>query len=436
MSADMQRDPEPLQENVLAQALQRLAAGESPEAILAGAGPDVDWLAPLLAVAAAVRDMREAVPVPPADGSLARFLAEAGSLAVAGPAEPAWRRAWRRLVDALHFPIPGPRLVSPLVSAALAFMVVVLAGALYLGTPAAAAARGILPGQPLYALKRAGEELYLRLPLTGAGRDAMAAQYAERRRDEVRQLLDRRLEARVAFRGKVERLEAGAVVVDGLTARLTGDTRIQGLLAVGAQVRVEARTTGGQGLAADRIVVEVPAPPTPAPSLTATPSPTPAPSPTGTATGAPSPTPRPTATRTPASAVEPAVATQEPARGAQDEVEDNANANTNEDGANENANEDRGGDGNDNSGGDDEGGGDDNSGNDNSGDGGDNSGNDNSGDGGDNSGDGGEDNDNGGDDSSGSGGGGDDGGGDNDNGADDSGGSGGDADDEDGDGRS
>jgi len=286
------------QEDSLEQAIERLNAGESLEMILASAGPDADWLKPMLSIAAGVRDLRETVVVPTAETSLAAFLAQAERMATALPARPASRPWWERLADSLTIPAGGlPRLATSALATLLAVVALLLTSAFFLGTNTAAA-QGVLPGQPLYPVKRLGEEMVLRLPQSSDSRDARAAEYEARRRDEVHLLLGRDLEAQVSFRGQVEELTGNQVVVSSIRLTITDDTQINGPLALGDRVRVEARSAHNGRLVAQQIIIELAAP-TATPSPTNTPSPTPNPTATSTVTETPTSTPTETPTHEP-----------------------------------------------------------------------------------------------------------------------------------------
>jgi hypothetical protein len=370
------------QEDSLEQAIARLTAGESLDAILASFGPDADWLGPLLVTAAQVRGLQETVAVPPAQASLAAFLAQAQGMAPASsPAPVPW---WERLAASLALPpISVPRLAGTAVATLLAVVTLTLSSAVFLGTNAAAA-QGVLPGGPLYPIKRLGEEVVLRLPQSGDTRDSRFMEFEERRRDEVYLLLDHRLEARVALRGEVEALSADQVVVDGITLQVTDRTQAEGPVAVGAQVLVVARTVRDGSLIAEKIGVQEPAPPTATPSPTGTPTVTPSATPTASATATPTqeptatPTAQPTDTpdRSDSDSREPAptrAPTEEPPdeEDNENDNQDDGNGNDNGDDGNDNGDNDNGDDNdnsddNDNDNGDDSGGNDNDGGDDNS----------------------------------------------------------------------
>jgi hypothetical protein len=108
------------------------------------------------------------------------------------------------------------------------------------------------------------------------------------------------LEARVTFRGLVEALDAGHVIVNGISSQVVDDTQIEGPLATGARVLVEARTLRSGEIIAICLVVEQPAraPTVPSPTATPTPRPTATSQPTVTNSPTPSATQSPTQTAT------------------------------------------------------------------------------------------------------------------------------------------
>ncbi len=409
----------------LEDALALLAAGIPVDDILAEAGADAEWLRPLLALASEVGELKAVVPVPAPEASLQRMLAYGRELAAttppAAPVQPNW------LATLAAFLSRGwlPRLAAGLASA---FLLVVL-----LGGMVTVLAQRSLPGQPLYGLKRATENLRLSLTRDPQERAQLLETYNQQRQTEAKLLLQQNEVATVSFSGIAQEVSETSLALADLTVQLTPQTQVNGTLAAGARIEVEALTQPPDHLAALTIIVIEPAlpTPTPLPSPTSTPSPTPTPSPTATATATRSlssetdililptvtptatstpaptatptlPSPPPTATPVPPSATAPA-SPPPPTAPDGDNTNGGADDNSNENGADDNG----GGDdsSNDNSGGDDSGGGDNSNGDDSGGN--DNSGgeDDNSGSGSDNSGGGGDDSD--GDDNSGSGGGGD-----------------------------
>ncbi len=298
----MDNQPGSSQENTLAQAIDRLTAGESLDTILASTGADAEWLEPLLTAATVVHDLRDTVPIPSAEVSLARFLAQAEQIASESPSEPAPRHWWDQWAARLRLPAAGGlRWASVAISVILLSLALTLGGALFLGSPTVMAAQNVLPGQLIYSIKRLGEQIYLWLPQSSESRSAKFAEYEKRREEEVRLLLDRRLEARVAFRGRVDALGASQVIVNGISLQVVDDTQIEGALATGARVLVEARTLHSGEIIAERLVVEQPgrAPAVPSPTATLQPTATPTPWPTATSQPTATNSPTPSATQSP-----------------------------------------------------------------------------------------------------------------------------------------
>jgi uncharacterized membrane protein YgcG len=274
----MQDQFTPSPEDQLEDALAMLAAGIPVADILAGAGDDADWLRPLLEVAAEVKELRPAISVPSPEASLQRMLAYGQKLAANSP--PSVPARWSIFLGSLFNGGWLPRLATGLVSAL--FIVVLLGGTLTV------LAQRSLPGQPLYALKRAGETLRLNLTLDPEQRGQLLENFNQQRQTEAKLLLEQNRVAAVSFSGRVDLITGSSLRVDGLVIQLTSQTKVSGILAVGAQVEVEALTQPPDQLVALAVTVVELAPPTP----------TPLPSPTSPATSTPSPTAMATSTPT------------------------------------------------------------------------------------------------------------------------------------------
>ncbi len=298
--SEINRSSKLTQEDILEHAIQRVMAGESLDTILASHGSDASWLGPMLVVVADVRDLRDTVPVPQPEASLAQFLAAAERIRpnpLQGRATHSW---WQRLIESLRFPALGvPRLALTAVRAALVVVALTVGSAFFLGANTIATAQHGLPGAPLYPIKRLGEEIYLRLPQSSESRGARVGEYEERRRDEVRILLERQLEARVAFQGVVEAFDSSRIVVSGVSAQITDKTQVDGPLTIGARVLVRARTAQDSALVAERILVENAGQPHALPSPTATATATPGTTPSSVVTPIDASTPALEPTKTP-----------------------------------------------------------------------------------------------------------------------------------------
>jgi hypothetical protein len=95
-----------------------------------------------------------------------------------------------------------------------------------------------LPGDPLYAVKRLGEDVQVALP----SNQELKSSLEQRRVDEVKQLLTLKRPAEVTFRGRVEVVTADNWIVAGLPLMLGQELTLDNI-PVGTKVEVVANTT-------------------------------------------------------------------------------------------------------------------------------------------------------------------------------------------------
>lgn len=362
-------------EDQLDEALALLAAGLSPDEVVAEFGPDATWLRPMLLLAADMAELPPAIPIPAPEASLQKMLAHAEKLAgpVAPPVEP--KANWFNTIFNLWS--GGMRLAATAV--VLVIFLGTVSGMLWL------ASQNSLPGQPLYPVKQTGEALQLSLTFDAGQRQQLQQNFNERRQMEARQLLESSELAQVTFEGVVETVDDSTVRIAGLIGEITPETQISGVLNAQARVRITATTQPPDRLTLLSIVVLEPGPtPTPSPpsspTVTATPpgtatptapppteTPLPVPSATPSATATPSPQPTATETSLPTAT---SVATEPAFSPPVDEGDDPSNENESPDAGDQDDNsgsgsDDNGEDGSSGSGGS---GSDDNGDNENSGD--------------------------------------------------------------------
>lgn len=251
-------------EDKLEDALAMVAAGISPEEVLANAGDDARWLRPLLELADDVGEFQQSVSIPGPEASLQKMLSHAeklaGSSSLATSAQPRWPDLLSNILRG------GFRLATGL---AMAVLVLLLAGGMF-----TLAAQRSLPGEPLYRLKRAGESLQLNLTRDPDRRERLHDTFNQRRQMEVNQLLAQGQEAQVTLQGQVHTVTPDSIELAGLIVQMTSDTRINGQLAPGVQVQAEIKIQPPDRVIALSItVVESPPaiPPSPTPTSTATP---------------------------------------------------------------------------------------------------------------------------------------------------------------------
>lgn len=200
-----------------------------------------------------------------------------------------------RLRAALEQAPPAPRRTLNLLPLLrLAAMLTLVLG-VFLGG-AGLAAETSLPGDPLYGVKRLSEAVRLNLP--GAP-DDLPEYFAQRRRDEIRQLLAINRAESVDFTGTVESIDAAQWQVAGLALLVPeGTPGAQGVL-TGDVVAVQANTTTAGTLLAAQITRLESDSPRPTPTLTQVPTQEPTLTLTLTMTASPTLTASPTASGTP-----------------------------------------------------------------------------------------------------------------------------------------
>ncbi len=253
-------------ETLLIQCLDELEAGASPEAILARYPEAAEQIRPILLVAGRLSDLSATPPVSAQAAAQDVFLAQAAAIRQAGarPRFPFWSR---RLGFAL---------------ASLLFILVAVFG-LVQGSAEA------LPGDPLYTVKRARENVQLALTDDPNAVLVLQDAFNDERIREVKGLLAAGREADVSCHGEVETIHDGSWQVYGVDLYLDPTTKILGRPSVGDTVAIRGRVENGRFVASE-IVVETEAEdttPVDPPPMPAVPSPTPTSSPTRLPEGAP-----------------------------------------------------------------------------------------------------------------------------------------------------
>ena len=327
---------------LLAECADMIVSGASLAACLERYPEQAAELEPLLATVASVRELRS-VPQRPADvaaGSRAAFMGEVFGMQKRRPVILPHVPWWQRIFAAPHPDAPYAR---PMGLIAI-LLIVIISGIVISGSVTLAA--DALPGELLYGVKTASENVRIFFTPDGEARDELRAAYRQRRIDEAEAVVEsRRPIDNLRLQGLIESFDTTQWVVSGLRVTLGASSQIEGKPSVGASVEGLMRAPGDGTLVLvyakvqpapdDEAALAVPAAsvklvtaPTSTSTFTITPSPTstPAPrvlslpgmtppeptdaptlaatstpSPTGTATRTPTPTRTltPTATRTP-----------------------------------------------------------------------------------------------------------------------------------------
>jgi len=288
---------------MLNQCCELIAAGESVSVCLERFPEHAADLAPLLATAAAVRELR---PVPPRAASVAlqrraQFMASAHETSLAVKNRPIgllgalalwWHKSLSGL-DELLRPRGIPRAMPVGLMGAL--VAVILLGTLTTGAVTASATA--IPGDPLYPVKTLVDRTRVLLARDTQARLALEQQIAGEHLQEVRSVVKllRRVD-RMRFAGVIEEIKPDEWTVSGLHIRILPETVIQGVPQVKASVSGTVRAPGDGTLIAVLLAVE----PMPVAAV--------APDPTSTPTSRPTSTPVPptrVSTKTPTDTREP-----------------------------------------------------------------------------------------------------------------------------------
>jgi hypothetical protein len=326
---------------LLDQCYERILAGENVAACLESCPEHAAVLAPLLETIISVRELRLAPQRDPqvAAQSRANFMVQANLAAAAIRARRRQRGAiglwWEKFLAGWHellAGLAGPRPVPVAVTALL--ILVLLVGAL--ATGAVTTSARAIPGDPLYPIKTAAEQVQWFFAFAPSARARLIQEFSDRRVDEAKAVLDQGRAVDVPLLGQLEAMSEGEWRISGLSVVITEQTFIRGRPTIGALVRGVARAPGDGRLVA--LYLE-PAPvaagaampaATPTsdelaapeslllqPAATVLPSPTPSPAPTTAEptvqpqeitpepTATPEPTGTPTATATPTPTVSP-----------------------------------------------------------------------------------------------------------------------------------
>ena len=171
------------------------------------------------------------------------------------------------------FGLPAMRLAA---AALTLLLLVVLGGGL------AAVSADSLPGDPLYPIKLATEQVQLCLTVDAQAREELLSGFGEERRAEAAAVLETGRTVEIAFEGSLQSFSDSLWLVGGLRLTVDAETVSEGDPWVGATVMVDGFAPGDGTLLAKRLTVKGPGKmqeptamvaPTMTPELTVTPSP-------------------------------------------------------------------------------------------------------------------------------------------------------------------
>lgn len=212
--------------------LAALSTGVDLESCLALYPDLADELRPALQAAQRARNLaRQDVPKAAMMRSRAKMLTHAAEL--------------RNKRKPSILPIAWPRLAT----ATLALLLVIFFS---LNGLVAVSAQS-LPGDALYPVKRAAEDVSLKLAPSAEVRQQIVEDYQQRRTEEVRSLLSQNLVRNVALEGVIDLVGEGQIILNDIPVRLDTETRVSGELQSGRLVKLEGTTQPGGWIDADAV---------------------------------------------------------------------------------------------------------------------------------------------------------------------------------------
>lgn len=154
------------------------------------------------------------------------------------------------------------------------------------------ASASTLPGDPLYGVKRAWEDIHLALTFKDKDRQELQTQLQTARRTEIEKLIQFHREIVVEFDGILEQINAEECTVSGIRFKITPQTIIEGNPVIGREVEMRVSIQSDGQLIALKLHMED------SDHHRRGPTKTPTPTPTATATHTSTLTPTITATLT------------------------------------------------------------------------------------------------------------------------------------------
>lgn len=215
-------------ETKLIAGLEALEKGASLAEVLARYPEDAEALRPMLETA---DDLARLRPSPSPAGqrrSRQAFLARAAELKQTPASRPGIGGLLRKVF---------------LVLAPVALFLLLAGGTL------AGASGHAVPGDALYPVKRATEDLRLRLATDQAQREALIERFEDERIYEAYEMLDTGREGEVEYYGEIVSLSPQRWEVGNLTMEITEETVVQGTPEVGARIRAVCAIRDGRAFA-------------------------------------------------------------------------------------------------------------------------------------------------------------------------------------------
>ncbi len=240
-------------ETALEESITLLRSGSSVEECLQRFPQYAGELRPLLETAAAISAVRLPAPSPEVmRRSRERMFREADKQFAqqAVPISP-----FSRYVGRFFNLLTGKETLNMKTTTRLAFTVAILALFIVSGLGVNLVSANALPGDALYPAKRFFEKARLTFTVNPQTRVQVERQLQERRREEVRTVLEMQRQVDVEFSGELMAFDNETWTVGGFTLQLNARTEIQGAPQIGVMVSARAAVGKDGVLQAESLVV-------------------------------------------------------------------------------------------------------------------------------------------------------------------------------------
>lgn len=264
--------------------LQRLRAGQRIEDILQDYPQEAEYLRGVLEAARSLRKQPIAQPRPEAfQAGRTRMLAAAQKKW--GPVSPVSSGVLSRYAEQirqkLSIRIFGKETLDMKLTLRLALtfiFVLVMGGLLTLNVSASS-----LPGEPLYVVKRAWENVRLGVTANTASRQTLETQFALERKEEIQEMVAQGRQGTLELTGTLEAVNDQTWVISGLQVFVTAQTVQEGQVELNARLTAQAEVGNDGRVVLRRVRFLPPLIPLQTPAPTHTPLPTHTPGMTPTA---------------------------------------------------------------------------------------------------------------------------------------------------------
>lgn len=234
-------------ESILDESISALQAGVPVEDILSEVPDLAGELRPLLYAATILADPNPAlVPDEKKAALRAEYLAQAGKLPTISPTFTEKTQAVVRIVKRR---LTRKAVLSDLITITLTMILTLVMIAAILTY----AASDTIPGDFLYGIKRASENIQLSFIFDQAGQKTLADLFNQTRLAEIERLIEQDRAAVVQFRGILETKGETLWIIEGITILLPTDVTVQGNPQEGDQVEIVGLLRTNHVLVADTL---------------------------------------------------------------------------------------------------------------------------------------------------------------------------------------